>query len=149
LDDLSGKEVYVRQSSSYHESLVALNERFRHEGKKPVVIRPADELLEDEDLIQMVDAGLIGITVVQDRFAKFWARLYDRATVRDDLAVSRGAKLAWAVRKNSPELKAAINDFVGTRRAGTSFGNEMLKRYLGSVDRLKNPMVDNEIGRFR
>lgn len=149
LDDLSGKEVYARPTSSYHESLMALNERFHREGKKPVVIRPADEQLEDEDLIQMVDAGLIGITIVQDRVAKFWGQLYDRAKVREDLAVSRGGQLAWAIRKNSPELKRAINDFVRARRAGTAFGNEMLKRYLGDVDRLKNPTADNEIGRFR
>jgi membrane-bound lytic murein transglycosylase MltF len=149
LDDLSGREVHVRPTSSYHESLVALNERFRREGKKPVVIRPADELLEDEDLIQMTDAGLIGITIVQDYIAKFWGQLYEGVKVHDDLAVSRGGKLAWAIRKNAPELKRAINVFVRTHRAGTPFGSAMAKRYLDTVDRLKNPIDEKEIGKFR
>ncbi len=149
LDDLSGKEVHVRPSSSYHESLVALNERFRREGKEPVVIRPADELLENEDLIQMVDAGIIGVTIIDDHIANFWTRLYDRAKAREDLVVRSGGQIAWAIRQNAPELKSVVNEFVKTRRAGTMFGNLMLKRYLGSVEHLRNPTADVEIGRFR
>ncbi|MGH9834168.1 MAG: transglycosylase SLT domain-containing protein [Blastocatellia bacterium] len=149
LDDLSGKEVYVRPSSSYHESLVALNERFRREGKEPVVIRPADELLENEDLIQMVDAGIIGVTIIDDHIANFWTKLYDRAKAREDLVVRSGGQIAWALRRNTPELKSAVNEFVKTRRAGTMFGNLMLKRYLGDVEHLKNPTAEAEIGRFR
>jgi ABC-type amino acid transport substrate-binding protein len=71
IDELSGKEVQVRASSSYHESLKSLNERFRSSGKAPVKIRPADELLEDEDLIQMVDTGVIPITIIDSHIAKF------------------------------------------------------------------------------
>jgi membrane-bound lytic murein transglycosylase MltF len=149
LDDLSGKEVHVRPSSSYHESLEALNERFRREGKEPVVIRPADELLEDEDLIQMVDAGVIGVTVVDDHIAKFWSQLYDRVKVRDDLVVLSGSQKAWALRQNTPELKSVVNEFLKPRRAGTMFGNLMRRRYLTSVERLRNPTAEAEIGRFR
>ena len=47
--DLAGKEIYVRQSSSYHESLLKLNEVLVATGKSPVKITLADEHLEDED----------------------------------------------------------------------------------------------------
>src|SRR4249920_2717110 len=33
LEDLAGREVWVRPASSYYESLVALNQRFRREGR--------------------------------------------------------------------------------------------------------------------
>jgi membrane-bound lytic murein transglycosylase MltF len=148
LDDLSGKEVHVRPSSSYHESLLLLNERFRREGKKPVVISSVDEILEDEDLIQMVDAGIIGITIIYDLLAKFWSQLYDRVTVRDDLKLTSGDQIVWAVRKNAPELKSVVNEFIRTHRVGTKFGNMILKRYLGSVERLRNPGAGDEIERF-
>jgi len=52
-DDLSGQEVFVRESSSYHQSLVALNESLAQRGLKPVVIVPAPEEFEDEDLLEM------------------------------------------------------------------------------------------------
>jgi membrane-bound lytic murein transglycosylase MltF len=149
IDELSGKEVHVRASSSYHESLKLLNKRFRSSGKAPVKIRPADELLEDEDIMQEVDAGIIPITVVDSHIAKFWSQIYDRAKVHDDLALREGGRIAWAMRKNTPEFKRVINDFVRTRRAGTEFGNIMLRRYLGSADRLKNPIAQEEMQRFR
>lgn len=57
LDDLSAKEIHVRKSSSYYESLVQLNARFKNSGKPPIKIVPADEYLEDEDLLEMMIAA--------------------------------------------------------------------------------------------
>jgi membrane-bound lytic murein transglycosylase MltF len=149
LDDLSGKEVHVRASSSFRESLDALNQRFSVTHKQPVKIKFADELLTDEDLIQMVDASVLPITVLDQHIAKFWVQLYDRAKVHENLALREGGSLAWAVRKNCPNLKNRLNEFLKTHRAGTTFGNMMLKRYVGSADRLKNPIADAELTRFR
>src|SRR5262245_58878757 len=149
IDDLSGKQALVRASSSYHESLKLLNEYFRREGKSPVTIRFADELLEDEDIIQLVDAGVIDITILDSHIAKFWSQLYDRAKVHEDLALRTGGHIAWAFRKNSSQFKGLINDFVRTHREGTLFGNILLKRYLGNPDRLKNPTSQAEMKRFR
>jgi len=64
VDDLSGKEVFVRKSSSYFEHLQALNERFAAAGKPPVKLREAPDELEDEDLMEMVNAGLVPVVVV-------------------------------------------------------------------------------------
>jgi membrane-bound lytic murein transglycosylase MltF len=61
LDDLAGKEVFVRKSSSYYESLVTLNTRFAAENKPLIKLKDAPEELEDEDLIQMLNAGLVSI----------------------------------------------------------------------------------------
>jgi ABC-type amino acid transport substrate-binding protein len=102
IDDLAGQEVQVRASSSYHESLKSLNERFRSSGKTPVKIGLADELLEDEDLMQMVDAGVIPATVIDSHIAKFWSQIYDRAKVHDDLALREGGRIAWASGKTLP-----------------------------------------------
>ncbi len=148
IEELSGKEVQVRSSSSYHESLKSLNQRLRSSGKAPVKIRFADELLEDEDIMQMVDAGLIPLTIIDSHIARFWGQIYDRAKVHEGLALREGGRIAWAIRKNSPEFKLVINDFVRTRGSGTVFGNLMLQRYLGSADRLKNPIAQAEMQRF-
>jgi len=66
VDDLSGKEVFVRESSSYYQSLTALNERLTHGGKEAVRLTPAPEELEDEDLLEMASAGLVDILVVDN-----------------------------------------------------------------------------------
>src|SRR5688572_11470787 len=46
LDDLSGQEIFVRKSSSYYESLVALNQKFAAAKKPPVTLKEAPETLE-------------------------------------------------------------------------------------------------------
>jgi membrane-bound lytic murein transglycosylase MltF len=52
VDDLAGQEVFVRKSSIYNESLVKLNEQLKARGKPAVVITPAPEALEDDDLLE-------------------------------------------------------------------------------------------------
>jgi membrane-bound lytic murein transglycosylase MltF len=149
VDDLSGREVHVRRSSSYHEDLTALNGRLRAAGKPPVTIVAVDEMLEDEDVLQMVDAGIVPITITKTLYAAFWKQVYDRLTVYDALTVRTDGTVAWAVRRNAPQLLGVVNEFVGANRAGTTFGNVMLTRYLGSANRLKNPRAEEDMKRFR
>ena len=66
LADLSGRKVYVLRGSSYVEHLEALNERFREEGRKPIVIQQADPHILTEDILELVDAGIVQITVADD-----------------------------------------------------------------------------------
>jgi len=148
LDDLAGHEIFVRKSSSYYEHLVKLNDDLKKAGKKPIIIRLADENLEDEDILEMVDVGLVGITVVDGHVARHWTNVFDNITVHQDLSVHSGGKIAWAFRKGSPQLREAINSFASTHKAGTSFGNAMFERYYGNQKRLKNATEDNEMKKF-
>jgi membrane-bound lytic murein transglycosylase MltF len=149
LDDLSGRDVHVRRSSSYYEDLTALNARFKSGGKAPIKIVPVDEVLEDEDILQMVDAGILPMTITKTLYGDFWRQVYDRITVYGNLTVRDGADIAWAIRRNTPLLTKVVNDFVRTHRAGTAFGNVLLKRYLGNPNRLKNPAAEQDLQRFR
>ena len=117
--DLSGREVFVRDTGTYHESLIALNERFKAQGKPPVEIRPVPGDLEDDDLLEMVNAGLIPATVVDDYLANFWKKVFPNLVLHENVAVRTGGRLAVAVRKNSPQLTAALNTFMGKYGLGT------------------------------
>jgi membrane-bound lytic murein transglycosylase MltF len=149
LDDLSGKEIHVRKSSSYYESLQKLNDRFQTEGKNSVKIVAANENLEDEDLLEMLNAGLIPLVVVDSHKAEFWVQIFDKITVHEDIAVSSEGDIGWAFRKNSPEFKAVVNEFVKQHKAGTTFGNILLKRYLKDIDRIKDSASEKELEKFR
>lgn len=148
-DDLAGREIEVPVSSAYIEDLNELNKRLAAKRLAPVKIKIAEPVLEDEDLLQMVDAGIVPITVTKDHIAHAWAGLYDRMKVHDDLALRDGGQLAIAVRKNMPEFMSFINGFVRTHRSGTLFGNMMFQRYFGEGDRLKNSMNQAEVAKFR
>jgi membrane-bound lytic murein transglycosylase MltF len=144
VEDLSGKEVFVRKSSSYHESLVALNRQLAAKKKPPVVIKAAPEALNDEDLIEMVAAGLIPLTVMDRHVADFWKQVFPRMEVREDIALRQGGAIAWAMRKNSPGLKAALDDFVVRHGKGTTMGNTILNRYLKDLKYVKDATSEAE-----
>ena len=148
VDALSGQEVFVRDASSYRQSLVALNDRFKAEGKAPVVIRSAPENLEDDDLLEMVNAGLIPAIIVDDYIATFWKRVFPNLNVHEHVAVGQGGALAIAVRKNSPQLSTALNTFMGNYGLGTSFGNVIERRYLVNTTYVKNAASDAERQKF-
>ena len=78
VDDLSGQEVFVRKASVYHETLTSLNEQLKARGKPAVVIIEAPDVLEDDDVLEMVNAGLAPITVVDDYLAEFWSQVFTR-----------------------------------------------------------------------
>jgi membrane-bound lytic murein transglycosylase MltF len=137
--DLSGRKVYVRKSSSYFQSLAALNARLRHEGKAPVRIVTVDESLETESLLEMVDAGAIGITVADSHIAKAWSQVLKNIEIHQDVFLRSGGKIAWMVRKGNPKLLASLNEFLKTHKKGTLLGNIYFKRYHDEASRLHNP----------
>ncbi len=86
IDDLAGKEIHVRRSSSYYESLLQLNTSFKKAGKSQMKLVLADETFEDEDLLEMVNAGLIPMIVMDSHKAQFWKQIFDNITVHQDIA---------------------------------------------------------------
>ena len=144
VDDLAGQEVFVRKHTVYAQSLLALNERLKAAGKPPVVVQPVPENLEDDDVLEMVNAGLIKITVVDDYLAKFWKQVFTNLTVHDTVAVRTGGNLAVAIRKNNPDLAAELNAFIARYGLGSAFGNMMQKRYLQNTRFVKNAASDTE-----
>jgi membrane-bound lytic murein transglycosylase MltF len=148
VDDLSGKEAFVRKTSSYYESLVALNKRLAAQKKPGVVINLAPEALEDEDLIEMVNAGLIPFIVVDRHKMDLWKQVFPRIKVHEGIALRTGGNIAWAVRKGSPQLKGSIDDFIKRHGKGTTSGNVIFARYLKSAKYVKDAASEAERRKF-
>jgi membrane-bound lytic murein transglycosylase MltF len=148
LDDLAGQSVYVRRSTSYYQSLTALNAAFRQRRRAPMVLREAPERFETEDLLEMTNAGLVQIVVADDYLARFWRQVYPNLTVHEDLVLRTDGDIAFAIRKNSPKLKAELDAFTVTHREGTLFGNITLQKYLQQTRWAKNAVSDEELKKF-
>ncbi|HOC41533.1 MAG TPA: lytic transglycosylase F [Thermoanaerobaculales bacterium] len=147
LEDLSGKQVYVRPSSSYAEHLRKLNAHFEAAGKPPVTVLPAEEVLEDGDILEMVNAGLVPATVVDEYTADLYTQVFPGLQKRSDIA-SQPVAFAWAIRKGSPQLAAEINAFVATHQQGTLAGNVVLNKYLKTTKWVKDAQSDEDRQRF-
>ncbi|HET9474088.1 MAG TPA: lytic transglycosylase F, partial [Steroidobacteraceae bacterium] len=148
VDELSGRSVYLRASSAYHESLVALNARLAAAGKPPVEIVAADESLEDEDILEMVNAGLVDATVVDSYVADFWKEIFPDIRPQPGVVLRSNAQIAWAIRKDSPEFRKALDGFIAKNRMGTMTGNMLFKRYLKNTRWAKGATNKEDLRRF-
>lgn len=148
LEDLGGKEIYVRRSSSYWTSLERLNGELSAAGKPTVRLRAADEYLEDGDLLEMVNAGVLPWAVVDDLKARLWSQVFEHLTLRPDLAVATGGEVAWAMRKNSPQLKKVVDEFIRGHKQGTLFGNILINRYAKDTKHIRNALTSSEMAKF-
>ena len=148
LDDLSGREVTIRPTSSYYEHLTSINQRLKKDGKKPIKLIAADEDLETGALLEMANAGLISYTVADDFIATFWRQVFDKITVREDLVIHDGGEIAWMIRKNSPLLLGEINEFMKTHKRGSAFMNALIAKYTKSTKYVKNATSEAEMKKF-
>jgi membrane-bound lytic murein transglycosylase MltF len=149
LDDLSGKEVYVRKSSSFYENLQKVNAAFTKAGKAPVKIRLAPETLETEDILEMVNAGLVKATIADQPIATFWKQIFPSITLHPDVAVSTGTDIAWMIRRNSPQLKKALDEFLARYPEGSKTRNILLQKYLKQTKYARNATSKEEKAKFK
>jgi membrane-bound lytic murein transglycosylase MltF len=148
LQDLGGKKVFVNPITTYYGNLEKVNDSLRKEGKPPILIESADKNLLDEDLLEMVNAGILPATVTIAERAKLWASVFHNITPQPNIVVADQEDLAWAVRKSNPKFKELVDEFVKTHAAGTSFGNTLMRRYLQSSEWITNPTDEEQIKKF-
>lgn len=142
--DLSGRKIHVISGSSYEQHLKGLNKELTKDGLKPFDIVEVDETLESEDLMQMVNAGIFELMVVDHHIAELWSQVLKDIVLRKDLVIHSGGKIAWAVRKNNPKLLADLNAFIKKHRQGTLVGNVLIKRYYEETKWIQNPLTKSE-----
>ncbi|WP_432720305.1 lytic transglycosylase F [Jeongeupia wiesaeckerbachi] len=148
LEDLSGQTLYIRKSSSYWQHLQLLNQHFAKEKRPLIKLVPAAEELEDEDLLEMLNSGLLKLAVVDDYKARLWAKVLPKLQLHPELAVNSNGQIALMIRKNSPKLKEDLNGFIKTHGRGTTFGNTVYKRYFGEQNFVKNALQTTDLSRF-
>ncbi|CAG2140154.1 Membrane-bound lytic murein transglycosylase F [Cupriavidus yeoncheonensis] len=148
LQDLSGKTVHVRRTSSYYDSLKVLNDSLRQTGKAPIRLVLLPDALEDEDAMEMVNAGLLQIIVVDDWKAAMWAQILPKINVREDLVVRAEGYIGWAFRKNSPQMRLALNDFYINYLKKHGVAEYRLKQLMKSIKQIRNNTNDAEYKRF-
>lgn len=142
IEDLSGRAVYVNLGTSYAQSLKALNARLAAAGRAPVEIVAADPTLATEDILELVNAGVVEITIADDHIAGLWAKALPNLVLHSALAVREEGKIAWAVRKNNPNFLASLNSTIPQNARGTLMGNVLFKDYFQNTEYIKSPLSD-------
>jgi membrane-bound lytic murein transglycosylase MltF len=136
VEDLAGKTISVRPSSSYYESLVALNQRLESQGSQPVTIRPVDGALETERILELVAAGHFDYSVADSLIAEIAAQIHPNLQILTDLAVRRDGRLAWATTPEATALVEEMNVFLADHDAGSLLGNLAVEKHFEADRRL-------------
>jgi membrane-bound lytic murein transglycosylase MltF len=138
-EDLSGRHVFVRGSSSYFDSLTRLNKKLADKGLAPVIIDPAPEYMETEDILEMVNSGAIRITAADNYIAEIWASVLKDVRVLGKVSLRDNAKIAWVIRKGTPKLRQLLDDYISDN-IGSYKGNVLFSRYYKNNPWIKNPL---------
>lgn len=142
IEDLSGKQVIVVANSSYIIHLEKINQTLGKLGIPGIEIIKADPLLEAEDLLEMVNAGLFDFTVVDNHVAEIYQNIYPKLRLQKDFVIHHGGKIAWAINKHNPKLEKSLNSFVRNyARPGKLLGNSLYKKYFKNPYWVKQPLT--------
>jgi membrane-bound lytic murein transglycosylase MltF len=148
VEDLAGKEVFITRSSSFYESVEQLNAELARRGKPAVKIRLAPENLEPEDILEMVNAGIVKLTIADSYIAAFWKQIFTKLVLRPDVTLRTGGAVAWMIRKDSPQLRAELNAGLVRYPEGSWQRTELLTRYLKSTRWAKAATSSEERPKF-
>ncbi|MHC5029148.1 MAG: MltF family protein, partial [Planctomycetota bacterium] len=138
-ESLPGRAVHVMRGSSYAEYLREWNDQLVASGNPAVNVVELGDDLVTEDILEMVSAGLLDVTVVDEHLADLWAQVLPGLRLHRDLAIDVSGEIAWAIRRNSPQLRDRLNAFAAESRQGTLLGNILIKRYYESTKWVTDP----------
>lgn len=122
--DLIGKEVYVKHNTKYHQRLLNLDAEL---GNGIIIKDIEKDTVTTEDLIEMVALGEIKYTISDDYIAKLNRTYYRNINI--SLPLSFDQRSSWIVRKSSPELAKALNDWANTND-NTPIYKSITKKYF-------------------
>jgi membrane-bound lytic murein transglycosylase MltF len=147
LEDLSGRAVYYFNNTIPYENMRRLSEDLQRGGKPPINLTTAAPDLQVEDLLEMVNAGLVPMTVAEDKVAQYWAKVLPNLKIQTHIVVA-DSPLAWAVQQNTPQLKSVVNEFIRDHKVGTLYGNTVTAKYLSRIEWVKDAVAGKDLARF-
>lgn len=121
--DLINDTVSVRINSSYYQRLRELT----NELGDSIYIEVLPGELSDEEIIKMVSQGEIKYSIIDNHKAAIHKSYFPNIDV--DTPVSLSQRIAWAVRKSSPELLAVINQGLKVIKRKPDY-NMIYKKYF-------------------
>ena len=144
LNELSGRKVYVLRGSSFAQHLRELNDRLKTAGLKPAEIVEMPASANADDILEMVNAGILDLTVADDFIARLWAQVLPNITIVPDVVLSKGGDIAWAVRPENVEFLKSLNDFIDYASKNRNMRRRYaiaMKRYFKDTKFIENPLA--------
>ena len=142
---MQGRSFYVRQSSSYWNTLVKLQEQLKSQNIS-FTINTVPETMETEEIIREVINGKFDLTVADSHIVAIAQSWHSKIQAPMTLSGEQGHR--WLVRKNNPKLLAALNKYIKKEYKGLFYNitfNKFFKNSRKLFDEGKRDLNDNTI----
>ncbi len=139
---LIGKEIYVKPGK-YYDRLVNLN----NELGGGIIIHPVNnDSIGVEDLITQVATGKIAYTVADNDVAKLNQTYYPQLS--SSLSISFDQRSSWAVRKTSPLLAEAADNWFRENVTSTAYAASAKRYFEQSKHPVRSPILSLKEGKI-
>lgn len=146
--DLSGQTVYGSRNTNFQKTFSALNKELKRDGKLPINLASPLGDLDDEDLLEMLNSGLISYVTVADWKFKLWQSIYKNIIMHADLTVQDSGWVGWAVRSTNRDLNDDLIDFYESDDFVKSLAAFRQEDYRQHLKGLKDPIEKTVWSRF-
>lgn len=139
-EQLSGRTVALTTGSVAGESINLINQKLALRKLPPVNIEWVDPSLAVEDVLEMVQAGIFHLTIVEKPIAERWATLMPKLRFDRKVLISEPRAMRWFVRRDAAMLHASIDRFLTSYKA-PSDQNVAFERVYRRLYRVHYPLA--------
>ncbi len=143
VDQLAGRTVVLPAGSAAGEALGKVNQELARRKQKPILIEWVDPSLAVEDVLEMVQAGIYPLTVVERPIAERWAKVLPKLRVDRNIALGDEGQVAWFASHDAPMLRASVDRFLQGYRAPAN-GDATFQRVYRRLYQVHDPLARSE-----
>ncbi|MBH3413629.1 transglycosylase SLT domain-containing protein [Pseudomonas putida] len=111
-EQLSGRTVALTSASAAGAVIQQLNQQLALRKRAPIKIEWVDATLAVEDVLEMVQAGIYPLTMVERPIAQRWARVMPNLRLDTRVQLGQAQAMRWYVRRDATMLLAAVDRFL-------------------------------------
>ncbi|MCY1272119.1 Membrane-bound lytic murein transglycosylase F [compost metagenome] len=139
LEQLAGRSITLPAGSAAGEAIRKVNERLALKHLRPMTIEWLDPSLAVEDVLELVNAGIVDFSVVEQPIAERWAKVFGKLRVDRQLVFDDRESMTWFVRRDAPMLRASVNRFLKEYRAPAD-QDVAFQRLYRRAYKVRNPL---------
>ncbi len=143
VEQLAGKTIALPAGSAAGDAVHAINQKLVSRRLAPIRVEWADPSLAVEDVLEMVQAGIYPLTIVERPIAQRWAKVMPKLMVEPGVHVSAPQQITWYVRRDASMLHASIDRFLKTYRV-PSDQDAAFTRVYRRLYQVHNPLARSD-----
>lgn len=147
VEQLSGHTLSLPTGSAADEALHQVNRQLELRKLPLAKIEWVDPSLAVEDVLEMVQAGIYPMTLVEQPIAERWAKIMPKLRIERGLTLQTHGDISWFVRDNATQLRASIDDFLKGYKPSAQQDQVLAKAYKNTY-KVNNPLVRNNLQRL-